>query len=72
MDDMDDMDYMDDMKKVEKSQFQRDSAMAGWLTKFIRQTDPHYAFIYIDRTSIRRKKIAPGILFYKIVLMTKV
>ena len=37
MDDMDNMDNMDDMKKVEKSLFQRDSAMAGWLTKFAPQ-----------------------------------
>ena len=42
MDNMDDMDDMDDMKKVEKSLFQRDSAMAGWLTKFLPHHLPHH------------------------------
>ena len=48
MDDMDNMDNMDDMKKVEKSLFQRDSAMAGWLTKFAPHSPPHYAFMVLD------------------------
>ena len=38
------MDDIDDMKKVEKSLFQRDGAMAGWLKNFA----PHCVFMVLD------------------------